>query len=412
MKKSLWDFINAILIVAIIGICFSAVINLMYSNANTPLALNGDTVWSMSFATGILDSLSYPKVVDKMVGPIGYPVPMLLFLRLVKQLPLNLFSVVFEMAYLFLPLFSLYLLILVCDLKKNRYRWIVAFFTFIVAWDYLQFDIRALNINIVLLCLVLLSIFCLQQGYQGWAGFLLALSVVVKLYSVFLILLWLYKKKYKAFFYFTVVSLILFVLIPAFCLGWGNAFALTIDWLEGVKSTSTAQAATLMSCYLVSFNRAVVAVAGATRETGISALSGVTWHFLNIILTVFKVFWAVFSIWTLYLIERRQKTDKIMRQVGVLLIMPLPMSPLLQPHHLVLILPALFILFKGVIIPHIRISYKLVSIFSGIFIFIFSQFIIINELYRGFIFVAISLLLMLGMIFIPSESDTEYEQRA
>ena len=150
IKKYL-PIINTVCILAILGASVVGVLNLINSNNNTLTALNGDTVWSISFSSGILGNMEYPKVTDKPTGPIGYPVPMLLALQVIKVLPESVFSISFEIVYLILPILCLCLLQRLAGMKKNPYRWIVAFFAFFVAWDYIQFDIRALNLNIILL---------------------------------------------------------------------------------------------------------------------------------------------------------------------------------------------------------------------------------------------------------------------
>ncbi len=403
IKKYL-PIINTVCILAILSASVVGVLNLINSNNNTLTALNGDTVWSISFSSGILGNMEYPKVTDKPTGPIGYPVPMLLALQVIKALPESVFSISFEIVYLILPILCLCLLQRLAGMKKNPYRWIVAFFAFFVAWDYIQFDIRALNLNIILLFLVLLSLDLLRRDKEILAGVVLGISVVVKLYSLFLIPLWLYRKRYKAAITAAVVLVATFILLPGVVLGFSEAFYLTLDWLAAIKTTSTAQASQLMVCYLVSFNRAITALFGANQAGGIGSLPQETWDALNTGLMLFKVLWVGIVLAAVYGVQKIQQNGIHLRQVAILLIAPIPISPLLQPHHMVLILPSAFILCSVVVMPKVAAIIRVLAALTPAVIFVFSQIVQIPEPVRGLLFASLTFLLICSLVFLPLNS--------
>ncbi len=396
---------NVVLIGVMLVMSVFAVANLTTIGEDSSLTnLTGDILWNISLASDFLKANDYPQISESVKGPFAYPVPMLVLLQLFSAIPRDILSLVFVVFYPVAATVCLFLSIRLFDDDKNPYRWLIAFLTFIIVWDYIQFDIRSFNINMILFILILLAMYFLKRDWACAAGVFLAFSVAIKLYSVLLIPLWLYRKKYRACFYTVIALLILFIVFPVCTLGWSKTVHLTLSWIGSVKSTSTAQASQIMSCYLISFNRALTSAMGADHAAGIGSLSQTDWNYANHLLLFFRVVWAMAIVSAVVFINRFSRSYKFQRMFSLLILAPIPLSPLLQPHHMVLLIPAVYYLVHMIIEKAAATKVRLAAACMLLLIFIIQMLDIPEEL-RGFSVAAICVLLSCGLTFLNINTE-------
>jgi len=93
-------------------------------------------------------------------------------------------------------------------------RYIYAMLSFLPVAYYVQWDMRALNCNLIVLCLVLASAFYLKKESYFLSAFFLSLGVALKLYPVVILAYLLIRKRFRLVLSAIFWIAVLFVLIP------------------------------------------------------------------------------------------------------------------------------------------------------------------------------------------------------
>jgi len=117
--------------------------------------------------------------------------------------------------------------------QKNRvYFWSL----FMTARFYMQnFDEG--QVNFLMMSTLLLGIYFMTKKKDFLAGLFIGFSSLVKYMSAIFIPYFLFKKRFKIVFY-TLLSLVIFSLLPALFLGWGRNLSLQKDFLPYLCKTS------------------------------------------------------------------------------------------------------------------------------------------------------------------------------
>jgi hypothetical protein len=74
---------------------------------------------------------------------------------------------------------------------------LVVFIPYLLLYKYLLDNLSNIQINIFMLWLVLFSLLKLKQGKTLWAAFLLALTISLKVYTIFILFFFIFKRSYK-----------------------------------------------------------------------------------------------------------------------------------------------------------------------------------------------------------------------
>lgn len=192
--------------------------------------------------------------------------------------------------------------------------------SYAIAWD-----LKARNVNLIYLAAIALALAAARRSPAA-AGLLLSLSVAIKLYSI-LLLPWLAWRRRWAWFGWTVAGLVLwFVVLPALCFGWDRSLAMTRAWWQALGPAGEAAYQALFPGYLVSLHRTVANLLGAPPTDGavIAWTRGLQLAWIALI---------ALAIWRGTLSEPAE--------AALLVLAPLPLGPVLQPHHAaVMLLPA------------------------------------------------------------------------
>lgn len=203
----------------------------------------------------------------------------------------------------------------------------------------LEFETKYLNCNAMFLALVLGSVRLLERR-PILSGLLLSLSVALKLYSVVFIPWLLFTRRVRAAVAATMFSGLWFVAVPVAFWGWDGAVQATVSWLHRADETSAADFPIRFAdnAYLVSLHRTLFTAAerfGLPEPASAAVIAA----------RIIQIFWLAFLMIALLWRSRASGTSQgLLIDASLLLLLPLPLSGQLQPHHAVVLMPASMIL--------------------------------------------------------------------
>ena len=194
-----------------------------------------------------------------------------------------------------------------------------------------RWDLSSANSNLIYFGLVLLG-FALLQRRPALAGILVGLSVSLKLYSCLLVL-WLALHRPRSALYGAIAALlILWLALPLSVFGMRGTVQLYQSWLEQIQGVVRLGAAMPISnapqAPLISLHHAALALLGADRTTAVQAL-----------VLALQASWigllALYA-WRSLVGGRSEAPSRAaLADWTILTLAPLPMSPWLEPYHLV-----------------------------------------------------------------------------
>ena len=221
----------------------------------------------------------------------------------------------------------LVLLLRLLGLEASRWRFAIALLAVGASYYFLKWDLKAANVNLITLAVVLGSVDCARRERWGGAGALLALGIAIKLQPA-LLLPYLACRRQWRWLALTMGGLVvLFVLVPVFSLGVTGAVALTKSWLGGLAAFEEAPShykSLRSSVSLLLPERAALA-------------------------TLLQLGWGV-AVVAYFLrshaLRRRglAAAELNLADIAALLLLPLPLSPAFQaPHGVVVLVPAMIL---------------------------------------------------------------------
>lgn len=227
---------------------------------------------------------------------------------------------------------------------KSPARGLVAVaLAFLACKYYVEWDLRALNCNLLYLALVLGAVWALERR-PALSGSLLAASVGLKLYSAAFVPWLLLRKQWRAFGWTMVGLAVFFVLLPALVLGPGSAVDLNRQWFAEVVGTADPHFSLTFPAYVVSPTKLVHYLFGAGVVPGSPAWLPLEPRTVDLLAQGIKGAWLA-GVGAYFLIRVWRPVirtaDLVLADTAVLLMAPLPISPLLQPHQcVVLVVPS------------------------------------------------------------------------
>lgn len=226
----------------------------------------------------------------------------------------------------------------------NPTRGLVAVaFGFFACKYYVEWDLRALNCNLLYLALVLGALWALDRR-AAVSGSLLAASVGLKLYSAAFVPWLHWRRQWRAFGWTMAGLAVFFVLLPALVLGPGTALDLNRQWFAEVVGTADLHFSLTFPAYVVSPTKLVHYLFGAGVVPGSPAWLRLEPRTVDAMAQGIKVAWLA-GVAAYFLIRRKRRAmtdgDFALADASILLLAPLPISPLLQPHQcVVLVVPS------------------------------------------------------------------------
>ena len=209
---------------------------------------------------------------------------------------------------------------------------------------YVQWDLRSINSNSLLLALALGSLVTARRGQTVLAGALLAASISWKLYSAIMLPWLLWRRQFHLVIATTAWLIVFFIALPAIVFGPLGALEITSSWLAAISKIGSGSFALNFVAYSMSLVR--VALAYTTTE---GSISGNPWIALpiNQVLIAVRVIHGLWVIGVTVLIlvprDRLKKDSRTLFDLSLLWLMVLALSPQLQPHHAVLLLVPSFV---------------------------------------------------------------------
>ncbi|MFZ2445501.1 MAG: glycosyltransferase family 87 protein [Syntrophobacteraceae bacterium] len=219
-------------------------------------------------------------------------------------------------------------------------RYIYAMLAFLPVAYYVQWDMRALNCNLIVLCLVLASAFYMKKESFFVSALFLSLGVALKLYPVLILAYFLIRKRYRLVLYAVFWIAALFVLIPVMALGVPGFIELTGKWVESVASTGAPDFLVRLVAYKTSLHFAVLSL---MSKGDLAALSTPSLHDIKLFILSLQIFFIICAV--IYLVfdlrtPSPKGVDHDLFSIILILLWSLLFSEQLQPHHGVFLLAA------------------------------------------------------------------------
>jgi hypothetical protein len=186
---------------------------------------------------------------------------------------------------------------------------------------------------------VLFGVLCLHRERPRAAGFLIAFSFSLKLFSLLLIPYLLWSGRRKAFAWTCVFLAVFWFALPPGVFGWEGSRLVYADWFGRLRH-AVDYPPTAEHPILISLHRSAAYLAGGDARGA------------GLILNAFRALWFALGVGT-WLVSRQRQASAgsfgLLADVGLLLLAPVAVSPYLESYHVVpLIIPSLLLVLTAV----------------------------------------------------------------
>lgn len=215
---------------------------------------------------------------------------------------------------------------------------------------YCLWDLHVVNTNSLYLFLVLIGLWCWLRNQRVLAGLLLAASVALKIYSIVFLPFLLLRREWRLASAMLLSLLFFFTAVPTARFGIGGALEITRNWLHTVTSASGPDYLLHYSGYKISLSWMAMLLLDPHTSSG--KLNVLAWSpgAVHWLVRLLQGGWLLLA--AVYFVRSRPLPLRseygrlaLALDASVLLLLPLPLSPFLQPPHpVVLILPAVTLL--------------------------------------------------------------------
>ncbi len=222
----------------------------------------------------------------------------------------------------------------------KKYDGLILALAFAATEYYLMWDLRAINADSFYLLLVMLGCYCWHKDQKILAGFLLAGSVAFKFYSVIFFGYLVLREEWRVGMAMAASILFLFIVVPMCILGLQATVSLDSEWVKRIFSASNSNFFLNWKGYKVSLNWIALMLLNPDLSAG--KLNFVNWNtdMVGMVVRFLCAAWAL-MIAGYFLTTQLLKPGQIVTRVAfvldisVLLFCMFPASPILEPHHLV-----------------------------------------------------------------------------
>jgi hypothetical protein len=240
---------------------------------------------------------------------------------------------------------SLYLL----GLSRHPTKYLLGLLALGSVSYFFEWDLKYLNGNVLYLISVLGALVFLSRASLSGASFLLALSIVLKLYSAVFLPYCLLKRQFRLCL-MTAAWLGLFSLaLPALYFGGRHAITLTGNWVQMmIQSGSSMTLPFELAAYVMSWHKTLLTFLNATGGKGVYNILALQEEEVLGLTRMTQVLWlALVSVywWQSWRRPMRDTRRALMMDAATLMLSLLPFSPALQPHHgVVMLIPAMVLI--------------------------------------------------------------------
>jgi hypothetical protein len=224
-------------------------------------------------------------------------------------------------------------------LREARWRWAIALLAYASVLYFVQWDLRAKNLNILVLAVVLGSLRLGRTGRPWAAGALLSLAVAAKLYAVVLLPYLAWRRRWSWLAASATGLLVLFAVLPVLRLGPSTAFDLSLSWLGGVLDPGPPLS---LPDYYKPLHRSLLLW---LTEAGGPERSVAAWppSWVTAAARLLQLGWVALAASQLRAARSfRDGPSRLFADAAVLLLLPLPFSPTFQAHHAVVLVLTAF----------------------------------------------------------------------
>jgi hypothetical protein len=234
-------------------------------------------------------------------------------------------------------------------LSNHPAKYLFALLALMSVEYWVEFDLRALNVNLLYLASLLLVLAFSFKAKPYAAGFFLALSIVLKLYSFVFLPYFLLKRQYRLCLAAALWLGVFFIVLPIAYLGMNGAVALTMSWVQSVRgSGESTNFPWELNGYIISLHKTLLTVLTERGGKGLDNIINISEERVLFVTQVAQFLWLILVAFYFWFSRRRPFPIHVgpgmMMDAGVLTLLTLPFSPVLQPHHgVMMLIPAILL---------------------------------------------------------------------
>jgi len=292
-----------------------------------------------------------------------YPPPNVILRLGLGQIGLKVSAILWMGLLIAATLACLEALLYLLGLSRHPAKYVMAFLALCSVEYFIEWDLRALNGNMIYLASLLGALLGAHKSRPRAAGLLLASSIVLKVYSLVFLPYFLIKRQYRLCLATLLWLGVFFVVLPGAYFGPSHAWAVTENWLTTVlRSSDSLSLPFEYPAYLTSLHKTLLILLNEkggqglhnVMDLGEDQVFGLTrWG-----QAVWLLFVAVYFLSALRTSSDLHRGKTLMMDAGALTLLILPFSPALQPHHgVVMLIPALLLVsmsFDAAVPPALR----------------------------------------------------------
>jgi Glycosyltransferase family 87 len=254
----------------------------------------------------------------------AYPPSAIVMHFATAQFPFRVSAVLYLLLTILSALACWWLLLRMLKLDRSPGGPVLAMLALVFAYYYFLWDLQSQNCNLIFLLSLLLGALYLSGSRPLLAGFWLAFSFSLKLFSLFLIPYLLWKGHYRAFCWTVVFIVVFWVLLPFLVFGGTGIIEVYQNWLLQMKLVSTNQ---------VDLNHPIL----ISLHNSAYWLSEHNGPGMGFTINAFRVVWL--GLVLAGLAASRFRADMpgdsygMLADISLLILAPIAVSPYLEPYH-------------------------------------------------------------------------------
>ncbi len=123
--------------------------------------------------------------------------------------------------------------------EKAKNYFLIPFFTLLICAVHLQRELHLGNLNMQLVCLLVIAFHLIIYQKKLTAGILIGLATCFKPHFLILLPLFVLRREWKILFTI-IISVVMFLIFPAIILGWANNYNNLLQWLATMQTHNAA----------------------------------------------------------------------------------------------------------------------------------------------------------------------------
>jgi hypothetical protein len=322
MAAKVWRAVNAAALVCLVGwVGYDALGTNVFGSRPWP-----DTMVDYH----ILHEQSAYLVTHRSYMPGGadyaYPPPAAILHYTVARFPLPVAAAIWLGLTIVAALATWWLLVRMLELDQTPAWGVLVLGAYGSACYFFQWDLRSQNCNLIFLVSLVCGLYCLHRQRSAAAGFWIALSFSLKLFSLFVLPYLLWSGRRRAFAWTAAFLVVFWLVLPAAVLGAAGCQGVYAEWLTRMQRMVDYPAA-MTHPILISVRRSASWLADGNARVAWLIMNGIRATWLAVCIAAAADSW--------FRKERPGDATGLLSDVGVLVLAPVAVSPYLEPYHAV-----------------------------------------------------------------------------